>query len=382
VIDSALHHWIEQFHQTRCRCVLALTGGGSAAAAQLLQVPGGSRSILEIVVPYDEQALADFLGYRPVQYCSPDTSAALAQRAADRARWLAADAAIVGLGCTASLVSEQPKRGEHRCHISTVFREQCRTWSLVMTKGARGRAGEEMLVAGLVFHALAATLGVPAPPPLPLLEDERVQANEPSRGPLASFFTAHGAPLYVDVDGRMQPDRAWTPSALLPGAFNPIHDGHCRLAQAAQELLQMPVAFELSVANVDKPELSCEEVRRRLTQFVWRAPVWLTHAAMFVQKAKHFPGAVFVVGADTAIRIVSARYYDNDSARMLAALDLLQQLSCRVLVACRADSAGCCLTLADVKVPADYRGLFAEIPAEQCRLDLSSTELRQLGHQA
>jgi hypothetical protein len=190
----------------------------------------------------------------------------------------------------------------------------------------------------------------------------------------------NAGPLYVGTDGTMQPGRAWEPTALLSGAFNPVHAGHWGLAEIAAQLLEMSVAFELSIANVDKPELSETEVRRRVAQFTGRAPVWLTYAPGFVHKARLFAGAVFVVGADTALRLVSARYYDNDTARLHAALELLRQQGCRFLVGCRIDSTGRCLRLADLSIPPDYHALFVEIPPERFRLDLSSTELRTRGH--
>ena len=44
------------------QAVLAITGGGSGAIADILRVPGASRLLLEALVPYDARALADFLG--------------------------------------------------------------------------------------------------------------------------------------------------------------------------------------------------------------------------------------------------------------------------------------------------------------------------------
>ena len=41
---------------------------------------------------------------------------------------------------------------------------------------------------------------------------------------------------------------------------------------------------------------NAEEVRRRLAQCTWRAPLWLTRAPTFAEKALLFPGVVFVVG--------------------------------------------------------------------------------------
>jgi hypothetical protein len=190
---------------------------------------------------------------------------------------------------------------------------------------------------------------------------------------------AEGRAVYVAAGGHVDPDRRWdphTPTAILPGAFNPVHAGHWGLAEAAAQVLGISVAFELSIANVDKPPLAAAEVERRQAQFTGRAGLWLTNTPRFVEKAELFPGAVFVVGADTALRIIDPRYYDGDTARVHVALARLRDRANRFLVACRIDGAGRSIGLADVQVPPAFRDLFAEIPAELFRLDLSSTQLR------
>src|SRR3954469_2062257 len=107
-MDAAHRQAIEALHRDgRYQYVLGLTGGGTGAAAQLLNVPGGSRTLLEVVVPYHERALCEFLGRRPDQFCSADTSRLMAERAWDRARLLAPGQPVAGVGCTASLATDR-----------------------------------------------------------------------------------------------------------------------------------------------------------------------------------------------------------------------------------------------------------------------------------
>lgn len=200
--------------------------------------------------------------------------------------------------------------------------------------------------------------------------------------PLDRFFRT-GEVLHVAADGQMQfATAAGCPSAsiLLPGAFNPIHQGHWNLARIAEQMLDGPVAFEMSVSNVDKPALTAAAIRVRLRPFNWQASVWLTHAPRFTDKAACFPGATFVVGADTALRIVTPRYYDDDRAKMHAALSEIAERGCRFLVACRVDARGQCIGVSDLPIPVAFRTLFDEIPAKRFRWDVSSTELRTRGH--
>jgi hypothetical protein len=130
------------------------------------------------------------------------------------------------------------------------------------------------------------------------------------------------------------------------------------------------------MTNVDKPPLSSEEVRRRAEQFSWRAPLWLTRAATFVEKAAMFPGVVFAVGVDTAARIVDPRYYENSEAIMTQALTGIRGQGCRFLVAGRADASGRFVELKDLPIPFAFGDLFEAIPEDVFRVDLSSTHLR------
>ena len=135
-------------------------------------------------------------------------------------------------------------------------------------------------------------------------------------------------------------------------------------------------SFELSVINADKPPLVAEEVRRVAGQFADKADLWLTRAPTFDLKAILFPNTVFVVGADTAARIVEPRFYRDSAECMAAALDGIRAAGCSFLVAGRVDSTGRVVGLEDLGVPASYGDLFKAIPLDVFRYDCSSTQLR------
>jgi hypothetical protein len=376
-MDPAIRRVIEVIHASPYRCVVAVTGGGTQAAGLLLNVPGGSRTILEVVVPYHEQALIEFLGQQPPSFCSVQTSVMLAQRALARARWLDPGANVIGLGCTASLASDRPKRGEHRLHVATHSELGSTHFSLTLTKGARDREAEEAVVDAVVLNALAAACGIAERIELPLLPGEHLPPQEViADHPVARLLRGDQASLCVRVDGRMRAD-AERPAVLLPGSFNPIHAGHWQLADVAARQTGGSLAFELSVVNVDKPSLGADEIRRRLAQFAWRADVWLTRAPTFAEKAELFPGAIFVVGADTALRLVHPKYYGDSEPGLMAALAGIRASGCRFLVAGRVDDSNRFMELDQLAIPPDYCDLFTPIPARVFRADLSSTLMRQ-----
>ena len=251
--DTAWQQLISALHASGRKAAVAITGGGSGAVGELLRVAGGSRLLIEAQIPYDALALATFLGFAPAQACSADTAIAMARNARARAaRLMPAGADLVGLGATAALVSDRPRKGEHRFHIAFANSACIAHCTGVMAKGRRDRAAEEDLVSRAIVLWLAHACGITAPSPRSLFDADEHFAETvvATVDTIDQLLAGELDRVTAQPDGQMMLS-APRPLVLLPGSFNPIHAGHMLLARVAEELRQQPMTFEMSVTNVE-----------------------------------------------------------------------------------------------------------------------------------
>jgi hypothetical protein len=335
---------------------------------------------------------------------------------------------LVGIGLSAAIRSEPIRRGPHVAYLVVASDSQVLVYETVLKKGLRTRSSEEEVCGAMILDALfeiarlsqlhsmmltkkilslsfdsipSRDLWIQPVPDVDAASSELVARLDSPLQRLVDRISIRWADdvesVLVDSLGRdgvmhevANPFLAGRKVLIVPGSFNPFHDGHERLSKAACTVAadsdQVGV-FELSIENVDKPSLSLDELNARIVPILQKGhKVLVTRCAKFLDKAKLFPGTSFVIGFDTAIRLVDPKYYSNDQDAMKKALADLMNQGTKFYVAGRIKdsktASGDFLTLSlDLlpSIPTELKPLFIEIPEEKFRSDISSSILRSLG---
>ncbi len=168
-VDRDIWQQVESLLQGGGQLALATTGGGGELASWLLNHPGASASVIEVQVPYQEEALAAYLGSAGPHRVTAQTARDMADRAFVRARrFTGVEEGIVGVGVTAALATSRSRRGEDRAYIALRLPQEYRLFDLHFEKGAADRLAQEERLSRFALAVLAEACGGGAiSPPLP-----------------------------------------------------------------------------------------------------------------------------------------------------------------------------------------------------------------------
>jgi nicotinic acid mononucleotide adenylyltransferase len=257
---------------------------------------------------------------------------------------------------TASVATVEAHRGAHRAHIAVVAGTRVLGTTLTLEKGSgiEKRKTDGETVDAATLQALFVAAGLQDGD----LSDWSARARR-------QFFAR---PYWTAQERRLTEQEVPANGALFPGAFNPPHTGHFAIAEAAG---QTRAVFALCADPPNKPAVDLGELLRRCRLLRGRARLFTEGDALYLDKARRFPGRAFLIGSDALVRMLDPRWGVATDALLteLSSLDARFEVTGRLV---DGEFLPARATI-DTHVPAAFRDRFVAVPG---RWDLSSTALR------
>ena len=357
---------IKKIHHSKYKLTYISSGGGTNAISSLLKVPGASNTILETYVPYSKKSMDLFLNKKPDHYCSLNTCLSMAANAYKKCMDIEPETKttyLVGVAVTASLATTYKKIGDHKFYIAIQTDSYTKTVSCILNKGARSREEEEELITEYVLSLIAEICSIKNNYPQ---HDENVEIT-------LTNAERTWKKLFNNKINFVSSDKA-TPELIFPGSFNPLHEGHLKMRELAEKKTGMRATFEICAKNADKPPLTFYEIKRTLDQFTENDSWVMTSAGRFSEKAEMFPNSVFIIGADTLVRVFDEKFYSSKKD-MISHIERFNDHNIHFLVFGRKVNKKF-ISLADIEVPEIIKQRCTGFDEASFRDDISSTELR------
>ena len=348
---------IMDIHESHFRIVMAVTGGGTEAIGELLRHGRGSNTLLEAIVPYSKESLHDLIGKEPEKYASAETAKDMAMSAYRRALFLDPGSGtqdpekLIGIGVTCKLARQEHEREGRQNEIYLASQSYGNTTVSGITFKENGCREEQESIAANYIVDLIAYLCDPEKYANPNVRKDISNDNTLFFGTEAKAETAVSELLLktlenlnsgtniipAKIDMGISKNK---PGIIMSGSFNPCHKKHVEMAMIASEKYGMPVDFEISLANVDKPPIDYISLKERLESVKAcmqdmrkesAGNIYLSNSPLFADKAVLFPGSVFLIGTDTLNRLFNKNYYRKGEDRQ-SLLEHFKKYDIRFLV--------------------------------------------------
>lgn len=370
--------WHEKLKALGVNIHVVATGAGAGLQKMLWEIPGSSAYLSGCSFPYDGAEQEELLGFMPEHFCSEEAAVDLACAAYMKAYKFGGKKAV-GLAVTASVASEKIHKGDHRAFACIVTDDTIRTAHETFDKavgiGARTQDGEDCDYLG--FYLLVDTLGVQdftaGHVDFYHYQDATALAADQFWKRPCFLATGHRG---IEPGGRF---------AIMPGAFNPPHEGHFGAARASSDEYNYPALFETTAEPPHKAALTVQELLQRAKMLHGYDRIFTRKLPYYLDKARAYPGKPFILGADAMVRMMDPKWGLNP-------IDMFKEfinLNTKLFVASR-EIAGKLVTCEDIlnalRQDNEMKGVWSLATNVLMPLDghwnISSTELREQAKRA
>jgi nicotinamide mononucleotide (NMN) deamidase PncC len=360
--------WETKFKEANISLHVITTGAGSGLQQLLWSVPGSSAYLSGASFPYEPEEQKELLGFTPEQYCCENAAVDLASAAYMKAYRLGGKSPI-GLGLTASVASEKVHRGDHKIHVCVMTDTKVKSYYAILPKhvGKIQRSFDDKECTYAAMDLLEAAI---------INEDDLnkyVDSTALARGRFfeRSFFSAAGKRSNLSIPFSKR-------YALMPGAYNPPHEGHLGTAEQVRDEYNRSVIFEVTAEPPHKDHLTVQQLLQRAKLLQGHDRLFTRHYPFYLDKAAAYPGVPLVLGADAMVRLFDPKW-GLDIADMFVKF---HNLDTKLLVAGRLIGDKFVTRddiLQDLKAKLSYGDWILAgniMKAVSGRHDISSTELR------
>lgn len=343
------------------------TGAGAGLQQTLWEIPGCSWYLSGCSFPYDQEEQADLLGFMPEHFCSEEAAVDLASAAYMKAYRFGKKAPI-GVGITATVASEREHKGDHRAHVCVITEDRVRSALLTLKKGvgAVQRLEDGKLVD---TFALAFMMETACDVPQAVKDFKDTSALARERFFLRPFFTANGKRLDAMPTNKHM--------AIMPGAYNPPHEGHFGTAQNVMDQYGRTVTYEVTAEPPHKEALTVQELLKRAKLLQGHDRLFTRKEPLYLDKARRYPSIPIVLGADAMVRMLDPKW----GVDLMTLFKEFRKLETKLLIAGRTigDKFVTCDDISsDFRKADPHTWGYAQsvmLPIDG-RFDISSTELR------
>ena len=376
------------------RIQVNVTGAAADLVADLVRLPGSSKKISGACIPYRQHQVVDAMGYESAKSVSEETAIGLAQVAYLTAQRTSVQhgefegktpPSIIGLGLTGAVATDRDRRGEDHIWVAvrTVFGISVGHFQFAKGSGDNTRAWQNELANLIALNVLAKEVGAnqslsdfsdiasadcgEIAPDKVALEEVKKDRLDFSQPQLIMPSGEVVNPSIINADTHL----------VFPGSFKSFHCGHDLAAVNAATVSGKKVIFEISAVNADKAAVDGDELARRALQFRGRYPVLVTpDAPLFKDKSLAYSeGMGFVVGYDTASRLLDLRFYDGQEGKLREVMDVFRNRGNHFYVLGRKGDDGVFRTIRDLPGYKENRDLFRELTGQ---LNISATALARM----